>query len=274
MLVCNVRCCPRCETAATFLRALQACKFPNCALNQLQHKFNRNNQPNQQNNNTSNPTDNSSNNNNNKKNITIVVFYIQGIGEKVKRVCKAKGIQVPFKGTNNLRTLLVRPKNKDPKLNKSGGTYHFKCPQINCTEAYIRESGRVLADRIKEHLKAPSPIHQHSSTTGHPLSPQCFNIIPQEPQGPSRNIKEAMFIHVNDPSLNRNLGKYQLPHIWDNILHDTPALQVKQLNLSPPPTVYWHYPFPRFPNLHLTPHCQTKIGGTCTLFGKYSNGDT
>ena len=72
-------------------------------------------------------------------------------------VYKAKGIQVHFKGTNTLRTLLVRPKDKDPKLNKSDITYHFKCPQINCTDAYIGESGRAPGDKIKEHLKAPSP---------------------------------------------------------------------------------------------------------------------
>ena len=165
---------------------------------------------------------------------------MQGIGEKIKKICKAKGIQVHFKGTNTLRTLLVRPKDKDPKLNKCGVIYHFECPQINCTEAYIQESGRVLGDRIKEHLKTPSPIHHQSSFTGHPLSSQCFNIIHQETQGPSRNIKEAMFIHVNDPSLNSNLGSYQLPHIWDNILQDAPALKVKQSNLPPPP--YWYYP--------------------------------
>ena len=58
-----------------------------------------------------------------------------------------------------------------------------------------------------------------------------------ETQGSSRNIKEAMFIHVNDSSLNRDLGKYQLPHIWDNILQDTPALQVKQSSLTP--SFYW-----------------------------------
>ena len=27
----------------------------------------------------------------------------------------------------------------------------------------------------------------------------------------ARNIKEAMYIRVNDPSLNRKLGKFQLP---------------------------------------------------------------
>ena len=40
-------------------------------------------------------------------------------------------------------------------------------------------------------------------------------------------LKEAMYIHVNDPSLDRNLGKYQLPHIWDQVLQDTPALKLK-----------------------------------------------
>ena len=73
----------------------------------------------QQNNNSSSSTNNNNTNNNNR-NITMVVPYIQGIGEKVKKVCKAKGIQLHFKGTNTLRTLLVRPKDKDPKLNKSG----------------------------------------------------------------------------------------------------------------------------------------------------------
>ena len=101
-------------------------------------------------------------------------------------------------------------------------------------EAYIGESGRTLGERIREHLKTPSPIHQYSSSIGHPLSPECFNIIHRETQGSSRNIKEAMFICVSDPSLNRNLGKYQLPHVWDNILQDTPALQVKQSSLTPP----------------------------------------
>ena len=175
----------------------------------------------------------------------------------------SKGIQVHFKGTNTPRTLLVTPKDKDPKLHKSGVIYHFKCPHINYPEAYIAESGRALGERIKEHLKAPSPIHHHSSSTGHSLSPECFNIIHWETQGLSRNIMEAMFICVNDPLLNRNLQKYQLPHIWDNILQDTPALHVKQSSLTPSP----HYDclFPRFPNPP-TPHHQPKVGAHVYLF--------
>ena len=30
-----------------------------------------------------------------------------------------------------------------------------------------------MGERFKEHLKPPSIIHQHSSSTGHPLNPEC-----------------------------------------------------------------------------------------------------
>ena len=36
-------------------------------------------------------------------------------------------------------------------------------------------------------------------------------------------MKEAILIRVNDPSLNRNIDKYQLPHIWDEVLVKSPA---------------------------------------------------
>ena len=31
---------------------------------------------------------------------------------------------------------------------------------------------------------------------------------------------------VNDPSPNRDVGKLLLPHIWDEVLHHTPALHL------------------------------------------------
>ena len=41
----------------------------------------------------------------------------------------------------------------------------------------------------------------------------------------ARNIKESIFIRVNYPSLNRNIGKFNLPHIWDMVLLNTPGLK-------------------------------------------------
>ena len=132
-----------------------------------------------------------------------------------------------FKGLNTVKTLLMAPKDKDHKLQKCGIIYKFTCPHINCPEQYIGDSGRTLADRVEEHLRTPSPIQQHSNTTGHPVSPDCLTIIHREPQGKTRKSKEAIFISVNDPLLNRNIGKYQLSTIWDPILQDTPTLQLK-----------------------------------------------
>ena len=146
-------------------------------------------------------------------------------------MCKAKGIQVHYKGTNTLRTMLGNPKDKDPKSNNSGVIYHYKCPHIKCPDAYIGESGRTLCKHVKEHLRTPSPIHQHSITMGQPLDPEQFNIVHKEVHSHSRTIKEAIFIHVHDPTLNRNQGKYQLLHIWDHLLQSSPTLQLKPPSL-------------------------------------------
>ena len=40
-------------------------------------------------------------------------------------------------------------------------------------------------------------------------------------------LKEALYIRVNNPSLNRNVGKYHLPHIWDEVLLNIPELKLK-----------------------------------------------
>ena len=43
----------------------------------------------------------------------------------------------------------------------------------------------------------------------------------------NKTIKEALYIRVNDPSLNRNVGKYHLPHVWDEVLFNTSELKLK-----------------------------------------------
>ena len=133
----------------------------------------------------------------------MVVPYIHGLGEKFKRTCNKQGIQVHFKGTNTIKQLLMAPKDKNNKLQKSGFIYKYKCPQINCTEEYIVESDRTLGNRYKEHLKAPSPIHLHTIITGHPVCPDCFPIVDRESQAMARNITDgitlgSMTLHLTE----------------------------------------------------------------------------
>ena len=73
------------------------------------------------------------------------------------------------------------------------------------------ESSRNFSERLKEDQKAPSPIFDHFTTTGHNIKLKNFTIVGKEDQNLKRAIKEAMYIRTNDPSLNRNVGKYHLP---------------------------------------------------------------
>ena len=52
-------------------------------------------------------------------------------------------------------------------------------------------------------------------------------MVDREDQNLAGSIKEVIFIRVNDPSLNRNIGKYQLPHIWDEVVVNSPELKFK-----------------------------------------------
>ena len=84
-----------------------------------------------------------------------------------------------------------------------------------------------MAQLIITYLKAPTPIYDHFNTTGHNVTIDNFSIVGREDQNLSRLIKEALYIRVNNPSLNRNIGKYHLSHIWDEVLFNTSELKLK-----------------------------------------------
>ena len=121
----------------------------------------------------------------------------------------------------------MAPKDKDPILKKNEVIYKYKCDRVGCNEEYIGESSRTFGERFKEHQKAPSPISDHSDTSGHTVTIDNFSIVGREDQNLLRTIKEALYIRFNNPSLNRNIGKYHLPHIWDEVLFNTSELKLK-----------------------------------------------
>ena len=157
----------------------------------------------------------------------MVVPYHLGLSESLKKICGKHGVQVYFKGGHTTKSPLMAPKDQDPILKKSGVIYRYKCGRVDCNEEYIGESSRTFGERFREHQKAPSAIYDHSNITGHQVTIDNFNIIGREDQNLSRAIKEALYIRVNNPSLNRNIGKYHLPHIWDEVLLNTSELKLK-----------------------------------------------
>ena len=147
--------------------------------------------------------------------------------ESIKKICGRYGIQTHFKGGRTIKNLLVSPKDKDPMLNQSGAIYRYQCSNLGCDDEYIGETSRTFGERYKEHLKAPSTIHHHSIQTGHPTNQNNFQIVGREGHNLARNIKESIYIRVNNPSLNNNIGKFNLSHIWDRVLLNTKGLTLK-----------------------------------------------
>ena len=121
-------------------------------------------------------------------------------------------MQVQFKENSTICNLSVAPKNR---LHSSNIRiiYRYKCTEVHCEEEFIGKLGRTFGERLKEHLRVPFPIYQHSQAMGHHISVDCFTIIDREAHGTTRTTKEAMYIQVNDPSLNMSRAKYQLLHI-------------------------------------------------------------
>ena len=121
----------------------------------------------------------------------------------------------------------MAPNNKDAILKKSGVIHRYKCDRVECDEEYIGKPARNFAERFKEHLKPPSPVHDHFNISGHIFTIDNFSIVGREEQNLTRTIKEALYIRVNNPCLKRNIGKYHLPHIWDEVLFNISELKLK-----------------------------------------------
>ena len=129
----------------------------------------------------------------------IVIPYTQGLCEFIKKICGRYGIQTHFKDGSTIKNILVSPKDKDPMVNQSGAIYWYQCGDLGCDDEYIGESSRTFGESYKEHLKAPSPIHQQINQTGHPTSHNNFHIIGMEGHNLARNIKESILLGLIIP---------------------------------------------------------------------------
>ena len=147
----------------------------------------------------------------------IVIPYPQGLCESIKKICSRYGIQTHFKGDSTIEKLLVFPRDKDPMTNKSGAIYWFQCGDLTCDDENIGETSRTFGERFKEYLKELFSICTHSINTCHPTTQHNLQIIGREDHAITRNIKESIYIRVNNATLNRNISKFNLHHIWHRV---------------------------------------------------------
>ena len=144
--------------------------------------------------------------------------YIQGLSEKLERIYKGHGINIYHKPENTLRSLLVKPKDKDTPSQKSNAIYHLQCGK--CESDYIGETGRGVGIRFKEHINlrhSTSAIAEHIRKTNHQFPAENIKILTCEDNTIKRRVKEALAIRRKRPNLNRDQG-YDIPPVYQQLL--------------------------------------------------------
>ncbi|XP_072043052.1 uncharacterized protein [Amphiura filiformis] len=73
---------------------------------------------------------------------SIVIPYVRGASEALRRIFTKRGVSVHFKPSNTLRSALVAPKDKVPPGKCCGTVYQVNCQ--DCDSAYVGETARQL----------------------------------------------------------------------------------------------------------------------------------
>ena len=164
----------------------------------------------------------------------VVIPYIKGLSEQHRYTLAKYRVRVFFKGTNTIKSLLMHPNNPIPDAQKTNIIYHWKCPADICTAEYIGETNRSLKERVSDHKnQTNSAIRNYHITTKHPKAElEDFTIIDRESNTLHSQVKEALHIHIKDPSLNRNIGKVRIPSVFNKLLK--PSRQVELPHSSIP----------------------------------------
>ena len=120
-----------------------------------------------------------------KKKYPVVIPYIKGVSEQLRRVYKQYNVPAFFKPSNTLRQLLVRPKDKLGKEKVVGPVYEISCE--NCEAKYIGETERSLKARFQEHRRPSTTTsevsrHIHVDQPSHGVDMKCAKILDVEPR--------------------------------------------------------------------------------------------
>ncbi|XP_054861960.1 uncharacterized protein LOC129347772 [Amphiprion ocellaris] len=162
-----------------------------------------------------------------KKRNNIVIPYVAGISEKLRRIFNTHQIPVHFKPSNTLRQKLVHPKDKIPREKQSNVVYAVQCNE-ECSDLYIGETKQPLHKRMAQHRRATttgqdSAVHLHLKEKGHSFDDHKVRILAREDRWFERGVKEAIHVKLERPSLNRGGGlRHHLSPTYNAVLRALP----------------------------------------------------
>ena len=122
----------------------------------------------------------------------------------------------------------MHPKDPIPDAQKTDIIYHWKCPADNCTAEYIGETNRSLKERVLDHRnQTTNAIRNCHISTKHPETElKDFTIIDRESSTLHHQAKEALHVHIKDPSHNRNIDKVRIPSAFNKLFKPPRQLEL------------------------------------------------
>ena len=146
--------------------------------------------------------------------------YLKGLTERLAKTFRKFDAKVYYKPINTIRSQLVHPKDKTPRDKKCAVIYQIDC--ADCEEVYVGETARSLSARVKEHTSTRraslTAVGDHCKKTGHSVTWDNVQVLASENNTSRRKIREAIEIASQKPSLNRDIGAYDLPAIYGALL--------------------------------------------------------
>ena len=122
------------------------------------------------------------------------------------------------------------------RCSKTYINYHWKCCANNCTTEYINETNRSLKERVSNlRNQTTSAIRNHHISTKHPKTElKDFTITDRDSNTLHHQAKEALHIHIKDPSLNRNIDKVRIPSMFNKLLRPPRQLELPHSSIPHP----------------------------------------
>ena len=148
----------------------------------------------------------------------MVIPYVAGMSDDIRRVCRKFNIRVVFKSGRTLRSMLTKVKDTLPLGKQSNVVYRIPC---SCGQVYIGETKRRLETRLKEHRDArergmmeKSAVAEHAWENHHPIDWEETTVLDRG-RGQELLLKEALHIQMtpSEERFNRD-GGLEVPGCW------------------------------------------------------------
>ena len=123
----------------------------------------------------------------------------------------------------------VHPKDKPSHDKKSNVVYGITCKEIDCDDTYIGETKQPLSKRMYQHRRPSSSgvndsaVYSHLKFADHKFDNKDVLILDKEHNWFERGVKEAIYVRLEEPTLNRGGGlRHNLSHAYDGAIDKVP----------------------------------------------------